>query len=178
MTRPGPQPAAQTVQRILIAIVLLLACGVIAWLFIPSVPEGPGYMRLAQGRAVYDANCASCHGARLQGEPDWQTPGPDGFLPAPPLDATGHGWEHPDSALMGMIRSGYAPGICGVGESKMPAFAGLLSEDDMTAALDYAKSTWTESQRTYQRETTEIFDGDLPDAPPATDIHALHGHDS
>ena len=31
--------------------------------------------RIALGRAVYLANCASCHGTKLEGQPDWRSPG-------------------------------------------------------------------------------------------------------
>lgn len=30
--------------------------------------------RIALGRAVYLANCASCHGTKLEGQPDWRSP--------------------------------------------------------------------------------------------------------
>ena len=40
-----------------------------------------------QGRQVYADQCATCHGAHLEGQPDWKTPLPSGRLPAPPHDA-------------------------------------------------------------------------------------------
>jgi hypothetical protein len=46
---------------------------------------------LAEGRVIHAAECAACHGAELEGQPDWQSPLPSGRLPAPPHDATGHG---------------------------------------------------------------------------------------
>lgn len=46
--------------------------------------------RIALGKTVYDASCASCHGAKLEGQPDWRNRRPDGRLPAPPHDASGH----------------------------------------------------------------------------------------
>src|SRR5690606_41977383 len=39
-----------------------------------------------QGRQVYADQCASCHGANLEGQPDWRSPPPSGRLPAPPHD--------------------------------------------------------------------------------------------
>ena len=42
------------------------------------------------GAQLYAENCASCHGANLEGQADWRSPGPDGRLPAPPHDETGH----------------------------------------------------------------------------------------
>ncbi len=45
---------------------------------------------LANGKVLYGQHCASCHGAQLEGQPDWRRPDKDGILPAPPHDATGH----------------------------------------------------------------------------------------
>ena len=48
---------------------------------------------LAGGRILYKEHCASCHGAKLEGQPNWRRIGKDGLLPAPPHDATGHTWQ-------------------------------------------------------------------------------------
>ena len=37
------------------------------------------------GAKLYQQRCASCHGAELQGQPNWQRPNDDGTMPAPPL---------------------------------------------------------------------------------------------
>jgi mono/diheme cytochrome c family protein len=37
------------------------------------------------GAAVYARHCPSCHGASLEGQPDWKKHLADGSLPAPPL---------------------------------------------------------------------------------------------
>lgn len=42
------------------------------------------------GQAVYVQHCAVCHGANLEGQPNWKQPLPTGGLPAPPHDETGH----------------------------------------------------------------------------------------
>ena len=52
------------------------------------------------GQRVYARNCAACHGATLQGQPDWRVPGPQGVLPAAPLEQSGHGWQHSDADLI------------------------------------------------------------------------------
>ena len=62
--------------------------------------------QLALGQDVYAANCASCHGADLKGQPDWQIPDDNGILPAPPHDASGHTWHHGDAMLRDYIRLG------------------------------------------------------------------------
>jgi mono/diheme cytochrome c family protein len=34
---------------------------------------------VAQGRVLYDANCASCHGGKLEGQPNWRQRDADGY---------------------------------------------------------------------------------------------------
>lgn len=94
------------------------------------------------GRAVYQGHCASCHGSDLQGEPDWQIRDSEGYLPAPPLDGTGHTWHHPDTQLLEVVRAGVAA-VAGNGyQSRMAGFSGVLSEQEMREALAYIKSRW------------------------------------
>ena len=58
---------------------------------VPSVRLRPDDAAVtALGQKVYAAQCAACHGARLEGQPNWRVRGPDGRLPAPPHDASGH----------------------------------------------------------------------------------------
>src|SRR5690606_30865838 len=67
---------------------------------VPSVRLRPDDAAVtALGQKVYAAQCAACHGARLEGQPNWRVRGPDGRLPAPPHDASGHTWHHPDELL-------------------------------------------------------------------------------
>ncbi|MCC2688952.1 MAG: cytochrome [Rhizobiaceae bacterium] len=107
---------------------------------------------IAQGRQLYAGMCASCHGAKLAGQPGWDRPLPSGRMPAPPHDASGHTWHHPDGVLFRITREG--PGaVVGDGyESDMPGFGGILSDDDIRAVLTFIKSTWPERERTYQGE--------------------------
>ncbi len=111
-------------------------------------PSDPA--QLARGRAVYAEFCAACHGADLEGQPDWKTRNADGRLPAPPHDVTGHTWHHPDKMLFDITRNGIAaiapPGY----ESDMPGFAAALSDDDIWAVLAYIKSRWP--AKTLQRQ--------------------------
>ena len=97
---------------------------------------------VALGAKVYAANCASCHGAKLEGQPQWQRRLPSGRMPAPPHDESGHTWHHPDEVLFGITKHGVAryapPGY----ESDMPAFEGKLSDDEIWAVLAYIKSHW------------------------------------
>ncbi|MBL4645745.1 MAG: c-type cytochrome, partial [Rhizobiales bacterium] len=47
-----------------------------------------------KGAVIYAEYCASCHGADLEGQPNWQSPDADGKMPAPPHDQRGHTWHH------------------------------------------------------------------------------------
>ena len=103
-------------------------------------PENPDLVK--QGAAVYASWCAACHGAKLEGQPDWRQRRADGKLPAPPHNASGHTHHHPDRLLIKLTKLGPAA-IAGEGyESDMPAYAGVLSDADIRAVLSYIKSTW------------------------------------
>lgn len=102
-------------------------------------PDDPA--KVALGQRLYVEHCADCHGARLEGQPDWQRRKPDGRLPAPPHDETGHTWHHSDAVLLKITRDGPAAILPGY-ESDMPAYAGILSDDDILAVLAYIKSRW------------------------------------
>lgn len=109
----------------------------------------------ADGRALYLEFCASCHGANLEGQPDWRAQGPNGRLPAPPHDETGHTWHHPDRVLKEITRRGPAA-IVGPGyESDMPGFEGVLSDREIDAVIDYIKGTWPDRERQFQADRTK-----------------------
>lgn len=105
---------------------------------------------IAQGRQVYADQCAACHGAELEGQPDWRTRLPSGRLPAPPHDASGHTWHHSDEVLFRIVRQGTAAIVGNGYESDMPGFDGVLSDAEIRAVLDYIKSTWPERERAHQ----------------------------
>lgn len=108
--------------------------------------------QVAVGAGVYERHCAACHGARLEGQPNWRERLPNGRLPAPPHDASGHTWHHADRALVGIIRDGMGPYAPPGYESDMPAFAGTLSDDEIHAVLAYIKSRWPEGIRDKQEQ--------------------------
>jgi mono/diheme cytochrome c family protein len=98
---------------------------------------------LAQGEKLYAQQCASCHGANLEGQPDWRKRLPNGRFPAPPHDASGHTWHHPDEVLFGITKHGLVPPYAPAGyESDMPAFGGKLSDQEIRAVLAYIESRW------------------------------------
>ena len=101
--------------------------------------------RVALGSKVYTQHCAACHGAKLEGQPNWKQRLPNGRLPAPPHDDSGHTWHHTDEVLFAITRNGAVPPYAPPGyESDMPAFKGKLSDDEIWAVLAYIKSHWTQ----------------------------------
>jgi mono/diheme cytochrome c family protein len=97
---------------------------------------------VAQGEAIYGTYCASCHGAGLGGQPDWQTRDADGYLPAPPHDESGHTWHHPDDQLFEIVKYGTEALVGGGYRSNMAGFSDVLSDAEIRAVLAYVKSTW------------------------------------
>ena len=106
-------------------------------------PRDPAHIAL--GTKVYAQHCAACHGAKLEGQPNWKQRLPNGRLPAPPHDDSGHTWHHADEVLFAITRNGPVPPYAPPGyESDMPAFKGKLSDDEIWAVLAYIKSRWTQ----------------------------------
>lgn len=95
-----------------------------------------------KGRGLYAQHCASCHGKDLEGEPNWKTPKPNGRLPAPPHDMTGHTWHHPDQVLFEMTKRGTEAYIGRGYKSDMIGFKEILSDEEIVAVLSFIKSTW------------------------------------
>jgi mono/diheme cytochrome c family protein len=122
----------------------------------PTRLERADAATLALGRKVYDARCAACHGAQLQGEPNWRERKPTGRMPAPPHDDSGHTWHHPDAVLFGITKEGLVPGkFAPPGyASDMPGFAGALSDEDIWAVLTFISSRWSERAREHQARVT------------------------
>lgn len=106
---------------------------------------------VALGQKIYTAECAACHGVRLEGQPNWRSRLANGSLPAPPHDETGHTWHHPDQLLFDITKHGGAKNAPAGFVSGMPAFGGKLADRDIWAALAYIKSRWPEPVR--QRQT-------------------------
>lgn len=98
--------------------------------------------QVALGQSVYAAQCARCDGANLEGQPNWQQRLANGRLPAPPHDAGGHSWHHPDAQLFGITKHGLAPYAPACYQSDMPAFDGVLSDEQIAAVPAYIKSKW------------------------------------
>jgi mono/diheme cytochrome c family protein len=144
------------VSRIIVAILGLIVIaggGLLAWSWLrPAMlridPDDAA--QVALGQAVYAAQCARCHGANLEGQPNWRERMANGRLPGPPHDASGHSWHHPDAVLFGITKHGLGPYAPAGYESDMPAFEAVLSDADIAAVLAYIKSRWPAEIRARQ----------------------------
>ena len=112
--------------------------------------------RIAQGKAIYADHCAACHGVNLEGQPNWRGRNPDGRLPAPPHDPSGHTWHHPDQMLFAVTKYGPQATAGPEYESDMPAFEGVLSDQEIIDVLTYIKSTWPEEIKREQARRTKL----------------------
>lgn len=166
-------PAMTALGAVVIGVILI---GLAAWILAPTgfgpdpnapvvfnhtaVPPVPTLNpeRVAAGAARYAQSCAACHGADLQGAPNWKQRLPTGALPPPPHDDTGHTWHHPDPVFLSIVTHGGDPAYGGV----MPGFAATLTEDQMTDILDFIKSRWSREHREYQWWMTVTTQGSQP----------------
>ena len=123
------------------AAVLLAACDDRQELEGMPVPEAPARkvdtQQLALGERLFQANCATCHGARAEGDPNWRQRDISGHFPPPPLNGSGHSWHHSAEVLTEVIRNGRPKG-----PSNMPAWKGKLSEAEMAAIVAWFQSLW------------------------------------
>ena len=143
-----------TVQRrtevlfVAVPVLVLAACGEGK-----SRADPENAAQVASGKAIYAAQCASCHGANLEGQPNWQSRRSDGRMPAPPHDDTGHTWHHPDDILFGITKIGVRPPYGPPDyESDMPAFGAVLNDQQIWDVLAYIKSRWSPRVRQAQAQ--------------------------
>ena len=98
------------------------------------IPSEESSLLLSLGKTVYDAQCASCHGARGEGAPPhW-----------PPL--AGNQSIQMTSAvnpIRMVLNGGYPPGTAGNPRPYgMPPFAQLLSDNEVAAVVTYIRVSW------------------------------------
>jgi mono/diheme cytochrome c family protein len=104
----------------------------------------PDPVQIASGEKVYAQHCAACHGANLEGQPNWRAKLPNGRMPAPPHDDSGHTWHHPNDVLFGITKYGLVPPYAPSGyQSDMPWFADRLTDAEIRAVLAYIASHWS-----------------------------------
>ena len=109
-------------------------------LFVPAYPTSFYHSptsfaasSIVQGAALFPSHCAVCHGAAGHGD----GPAAKG-LPVPPADLTAaHLWMHSDGELFWWLAHGIEGPEGGVA---MPGFAGVLSEDQRWALIDYIRA--------------------------------------
>ena len=127
-----------------ITLLLLTACGS------DELTSTLSPTQLAEGKALYEANCAACHGINGEGEENWQEPNEDGTFRAPPHDSSGHTWHHPDQLLLQIIaKGGQAP------NTQMSAFEDKLTEEEIKLVLEYIKTFWEPEHRESQADVTK-----------------------
>jgi len=97
---------------------------------------------ISLGKIVYNNNCASCHGINLEGQKDWMSRLPNGLMPAPPHNETGHTWHHSDKYLFMITKYGIEEIIGQKYPNNMPAYKDILTDNEVIAVLSYIKSTW------------------------------------
>ncbi|MEM6986150.1 MAG: c-type cytochrome [Pseudomonadota bacterium] len=115
---------------------------------------------LRVGQSLYTQHCAVCHGAALQGQPDWRVRNPDGTLPAPPHDETGHTWHHENGYLFTYTKYGGTAVMARMAlqdmRSGMPAFGSVLPDEAIWAVLAFIQSTWPEDIKAIQAERNPL----------------------
>lgn len=118
-----------------------------------AVPNLRDPARVAAGKRLYEAHCADCHGINLEGQPNWKQRLPNGRLPAPPHDDTGHTWHHPNRQLFELTKYGLRPpNVSADYQSDMPAFEGTLGDDEIWNVLAYIQSRWSDRVRKLHAE--------------------------
>src|SRR6476646_10329860 len=128
----------------------LIACGA------KSQADPTNAAQVASGKAIYAANCASCHGANLEGQTNWKSRKADGRMPAPPHDDTGPTWHHSDDILFGITKGGVTPPYGPPGyQSDMPAFGATLTDAQIWDVVAYIKSRWSTRALESQKQITK-----------------------
>jgi mono/diheme cytochrome c family protein len=99
-----------------------------------SLTASENSLLMVLGKSVYDARCATCHGAQGQGMP----------TAYPPL--AGNQSIQMASAvnpIRMVLNGGYPPGTAGNPKPYgMPPFAQVLSDDEVAAVVTYIRSAW------------------------------------
>ena len=99
-----------------------------------TVPGTESSLLLALGKAVYDRQCANCHGAQGEGKPPHYPPlaGNQSIQMASAVNP-----------IRMVLNGGYPPGTAGNPKPYgMPPFAQSLSDDEVAAVVTYIRIAW------------------------------------
>ena len=92
------------------------------------------------GKELYQANCAFCHGDKLQGQPLWDKTYIEGKRPAPPLNASGNIALLSNRELFEITKYGGQPFAPPHYINEMPAFEMLLKDSQIWAILAFLRA--------------------------------------
>jgi mono/diheme cytochrome c family protein len=101
---------------------------------VSRVPTAESSLLMSLGKAVYDAQCASCHGSQGQGKP-----------PHYPVLAGNQSIQMTSAvnAIRMVLNGGYPPGTAGNPMPYgMPPFAVSLSDNEIAAVVTYIRTSW------------------------------------
>ena len=112
-----------------------------------------------EGKPLYRAHCASCHGRALQGQPLWQLRDEFFGRRAPAHDETGHTWQHGDEDLFRITKFGWTGPEQPAPPSAMPGFKDVMSDHEILAVLAFIKARWPLGLRVSQAMLNPGFAG-------------------
>ncbi len=101
---------------------------------VSTVPSTESSLLISLGKTVYDARCASCHGAHGEGKPPhW-----------PPLaNNQSIQMESAVNPIRMVLNGGYPPSTKDNPRPYgMPPFAGILSDNEVAAVVSYIRTAW------------------------------------
>lgn len=117
---------------------LLLALLMTAPPVLAETGRPPSPDQVAVGKVLYERYCQACHGENGVGEPpipaSIRAPG---YLTAMPLNESSHAWHHSDEQLVETILEGLQR------TKRMPAWKGVVSEEQAIQLVAYLKSLWS-----------------------------------
>jgi len=142
MPMPGPTKDPYLLRKILIVGAAIVLAAIAAYVTVILPRQRAQQSGAGRGATIYAANCAGCHGHKLEGQPGWHQVNAAGRLPAPPLDGTGHGWRHSTAELFHMVKFSVLDQAGPDYRTDMPAFDGKLGDGDIKAVLAYIHGQW------------------------------------
>jgi len=129
--------------------------------------DATNVVQVTLGKGVYMGYCAACHGRSLQGQPLWQLDDKFAGTRAPAHDESGHTWQHADDDLFHKTKFGHFAAEPISPAPAMPAFATILDDRQILAALAFIKARWPLGLRVSQAMLNPGFAGMPPDANDA-----------